>query len=194
MAEPQPILIDLPDQFVGTRIILHPWCDSDAEAVYALVDQSREHIRRWLPWPDEYHTVDDSRAYLRREAAQWMARENFAMGIFDRDGYPLGSVALHPKDWRIPSFEIGYWIGAPYQGHGYVTEAVQLVTKLAFETFGAHRVFIRCDARNERSANVARRCGYVYEGTFRSDHRLADGGLRDTMFFSRIPEDANESK
>jgi RimJ/RimL family protein N-acetyltransferase len=110
------------------------------------------------------------------------------MGIFDRSGQLLGSVAMHPTDWRIPSFEVGYWIGAPYEGRGYVSEAVRMVTELAFDHLGAQRVAIRCDAANERSAAVARRCGYICEGTFRSDHREPDGRLRDTMVFAQVSQ------
>jgi RimJ/RimL family protein N-acetyltransferase len=186
LPDARPILIELPDQLVGERIVVRRWRDSDAEACFALVDQSREHIRRWLPWPDGYQTVDDTRVFLRRQTARWIAREDLAMGIFDRGGQLLGSVALHPSDWRIPSFEVGYWIGAPYEGRGFVAEAVRIVTELAFDRLGAERVVIRCDAENERSAAVARRCGYAYEGTLRSDHREPDGRLRDTMIFARV--------
>jgi RimJ/RimL family protein N-acetyltransferase len=187
MAEPRPILIDLPDQLNGERVLLRPWHDEDAEALFALVQQSREHIRQWLTWPDEYHTVDDARAYVRTEAARWASRDNFAMGLFDHEAHLLGSVGLHPRNWRVPSFEIGYWITTAYEGRGYITEGVRLVTSFAFERLGAQRLFIQCDALNERSANVARRCGYVLEGTLRSEHREPDGRLRDTMMFSRVP-------
>jgi RimJ/RimL family protein N-acetyltransferase len=70
MPELRPILIDLPDQLDGERIVLRPWRDSDSEAFFALVDQSRAHIRPWLPWPDGYQSVDDARAFLRRQAAR----------------------------------------------------------------------------------------------------------------------------
>jgi RimJ/RimL family protein N-acetyltransferase len=186
MPDARPILIDLPSQLESERIVLRPWHDTDAEAFFALVDKSRAHIRRWLPWPDDYQSVDDAHAFLRRQEARWIAREDLAMGIFDRGGQLLGSVAMHPTDWRTPSFEVGYWIGAPHAGRGYVSEAVRIVTELAFDRLGAQRIVIRCDAENERSAAVARRCGYAHEGTMRSDHRERDGRLRDTMIFARI--------
>ncbi len=189
MAEVRPILLELPDQLVGERVVLRPWRESDAAAFYALIVASREHIQRWLPWPEQYHSVDDARAFLRRQAGLWMLRENFTFGIFDASETLLGSVGLHPQNPQIPSFEIGYWLGAAFEGKGYMTEAVNLVTRLAFEVLEAKRVYIRCDAANERSAKVARRCGFVYEGTHRSDHLESDGRLTDTKFFSRVPGD-----
>src|SRR5579883_2194998 len=89
---PPPILIDLPERIAGKRVVLRPWRDSDAAAFFALVDASREHLKRWLPWPDEYQCVDDARPFLRRQAGLWVLRENFALGIFDHAENLLGSV------------------------------------------------------------------------------------------------------
>ncbi len=188
MNDRPPVLIELPDHLIGSRVLLRPWREADAAEFYALVDQSRAHIARWLPWPEFYHSVDDALGFMRRMAAQWLTREEFTFGIIAPSGELLGSVGLHPRDWRIPSFEIGYWIGEPHQGKGYVTEAVGLVSRFAFETLGAERVQIRCDAGNERSANVARRCGFQYEGTMLHDFRTHTDELRDTMLFAKIRE------
>jgi RimJ/RimL family protein N-acetyltransferase len=183
-AKGRQILIDLPEHITTERIVLRPWRDVDAPDFYELVDRSREHISRWLPWTEAYHSVDDALGFMRKMAGQWILRGEFALGLFDRSGQLLGSVGLHPRDWAIPSFEIGYWIGAPFEGKGYVTEAVGEITRFALDVLHANRIVIRADAENYRSQNVARRCGYAFEGTFRSDHREPDGRLRDTMFFA----------
>ncbi|HVC34058.1 MAG TPA: GNAT family protein [Chloroflexota bacterium] len=187
MREIRPILIDLPEKLVGQRIVVRPWREADTSVLYALVDQNRAHIRRWLPWADGYHSIDDARAFVRRSTAHWALREDLGMAILDHGGQLLGGIGLHPRVWQVPAFEIGYWIAEPHQGKGYVAEAVKLVTGLAFDVLHARRVMIRCDARNDRSAAVARRCGYVFEGTFRSDSIAADGSLGDTMVFSLLP-------
>lgn len=186
MPELRPILIDLPEQIIGDRVVVRPWRDSDAEPLFQLIVASRAHIRQWLPWADSHRTVADTRAYVRQSAANWAAREDMGLAILDHGGQILGGTGLHPRDWRVPAFEIGYWIGASHQGKGYVSEAVHLVTDLAFDVLQAQRVVIRCDARNVRSAAVARRCGYTHEGTFHADSIGADGSLRDTMFFARL--------
>lgn len=119
-----------------------------------------------------------------------LLRESFAMGIFARyERIFLGGVGLHLRSWQAPAYEIGYWVRASAQGHGYVGEAVRLVTTLAFETLRAQRVMIRCNARNTRSRNVAERCGYVYEGCLRYQKRDTSGELCDMQVFSMIPDD-----
>jgi RimJ/RimL family protein N-acetyltransferase len=72
-----------------------------------------------------------------------------------------------------------------------MTEAVSLWVKFAFETLKANRIEIRCDARNERSAAVARRLGFVLEGQLRNHMLAPDGTLRTSLIFSRIPEDSS---
>ena len=59
----------------------------------------------------------------------------------------------------------------------------------AFETLGANRVQIRCDARNERSRRVAEGSGFVFEGRHRRDALALDGTLRDTLYFSMLREE-----
>jgi RimJ/RimL family protein N-acetyltransferase len=66
---------------------------------------------------------------------------------------------------------------------------VKLLTHFALEVLGAKRVEIRCDERNTPSANVARRAGFVYEGIRRNDMLDTEGKVRNTLYFSRVPED-----
>jgi RimJ/RimL family protein N-acetyltransferase len=73
-------------------------------------------------------------------------------------------------------------------------EAVRLATKLAFETLRANRVMIRCDVANQRSANVARRCGFVLEGTLRNDTVLPPRRLFDSLVFAMVPADYEKTK
>ncbi len=66
---------------------------------------------------------------------------------------------------------------------------MRLLTDFAFERLAANRVFIQCDARNTRSAAVAGRLGFAREAPLRNDRRAVDGTLRNTLVFSRIPDD-----
>lgn len=191
----KPILLDVPDELVGERIVVRLLRDEDAAPMHAAIVASRDHIRRFLPWPDFHRDVGDTLEYIRRTQAQHALREAFQWGIFVRDdGRFLGGAGMHPRNWRVPSFEIGYWLTAEAEGHGYVSEAVRLLATLAFEGFGAKRVMIRCDVANERSAAVARRLGFSHEGTVRNTEVHADGRLHDEHYFSMIPEEYTRTR
>ena len=185
-----PILIDLPDRVVSDRVVLRPYRSGDGAKLFEAVDESRQHILPWMPWGPGHQTPDDSENLARTWRAKWELREDLAMGMWDRaTGRFLGGTGLHRIDWQVRSFEIGYWIRKSAEGNGYVTESVQLLNRLAFETLKANRVFIRCAAQNLRSANVAKRAGFIYEGALRNSIVDAEGSLHDALVFSLIPDD-----
>jgi ribosomal-protein-serine acetyltransferase len=184
-------LIPLFKQLRGPQVVARPYGVDDADEVFAAIEESREHLWPWLPWGAQHQSVEDTRDFLLRSQAAWLLREgDLHVGIFAASsGRFLGGAALHVHGWNVPAFEIGYWLRSSAQGHGYVSETVRLLTDFAFESLGAQRVMIRCDARNIRSAAVAERLGFMREGRLRHDARDATGALRDTLVFSLVPSD-----
>jgi ribosomal-protein-serine acetyltransferase len=181
----EPILIDLPDELHGPRVLLRPYRRGEGQEVYEAVRESRETLAPWMPWVEEHRNPRASESFIRRARANWEARSDLVVGVWTRDsGRFLGSTGLHPRDWAVPSFEIGYWIRRSEEGHGYATECVNVLTRFAFEELHAERVEIRCDARNRRSAAVAVRAGYTHEGTLRSCARSHLDELYDEMKFA----------
>ena len=189
MSGPDPqILIDIPSQLVGQRVIVRPYRPGDGTALWDAVEESREHILPWLPWGPSHKSPDDSEAFVRKCHAKWLLREDMPMGVWDRTGEKyLGGSGLHRIEWGVPSFEIGYWLRKSAQGRGYMTEAVWLITQLAFETLKAQRVFIRAAAGNYRSAAIPPRLGFIHEGTLRNSARNANNELCDMLMFAMTP-------
>ncbi len=195
MAHDRPLLIDMPEQLIGARVVVRAYTDADAQTVHDAVRESVAHIRPWLPWYDTHETLDDTREFIRGATAHWAARDGFDMGVFAcDDGQFLGGVGLIVRDWRVPFFEIGYWLRESAEGHGYMSAAVRLLTTYAFEGLEARRVEIHCDARNTRSARVAKRQGYVLEGKLRHDRRDPAGEPRDTLVYAMIPADYEQAR
>jgi len=183
--KPNPVLLELPGELLGERIVLRPFRDSDAAALWDAVDSSRLQLKPWMPWVNDHNSLDSSRDYVRRMQAKWILREDFPMGIWRiADGRLLGATGLHRIDWTIPAMEIGYWLRPDAEGAGYAMEAVKLLTGLAFDRLQAERIEIRCDALNLRSAALPRRLGFVQEATLRCARRNVDNELSDTLVFA----------
>jgi RimJ/RimL family protein N-acetyltransferase len=184
------ILRDLPCELFGERVLLRPPRPGDGPALWEACDESREHLKPWMPWIEETKTSADSEAYARRAYARWTLREDIPLAIWEREtGRLLGGTGLHRINWELPAFEIGYWLRVSAVGQGYMTDTVRTLCQFAFETLKANRVEIRCDALNERSAAVPRRLGFVHEATLRNSDRTTGGELRDTCIFALIPAD-----
>jgi ribosomal-protein-serine acetyltransferase len=183
-------LIPLFEELRSERIMVRPYCESDAQSLFEAVAESRDHLRPWLPFADEHQTVEESRDWIIHQEANWLLREDLIVGIWEAStNRYLGGSGLHPRNWETRYFEIGYWLRASAEGHGYITEAIQLLTDYAFSTLAATRVEIRCDERNVRSAAVAKRLGFVQEARLRNEQLAADGVLRTTLIFALIPSD-----
>src|SRR5215471_18727892 len=130
----------------GERVLVRPYSESDAEALFEAMNESRDHLRPWLPFADAHQTVDESRNWIIHQMAQWLLRDNLILSIWELStGRYLGSTGLHPHNWEIGYFEIGYWLRTSAEGFGYVAEAVQLLTNYALDSLQANRLEIRCD-------------------------------------------------
>lgn len=183
----RPILLDIPDAFESERLLLRAPQVGDGEAINRAVVESLEELRPWMPWATEAPSLADSEEVVRRAAVKYLAREDFMLLLWDKaTGELVGASGMHRIDWEIPAVEIGYWVRTSMSGHGYITEAVNAITHFAFATLGAHRVEIRCDERNTRSAAVARRAGFTLEGILHNEARdHISLKLRNTMVFAK---------
>jgi ribosomal-protein-serine acetyltransferase len=185
---PFPSQIPLFETLEGERIIVRPHTPDDFDEMWAAIQASRDEIRPWLPFYDQ--SQDDLRNWLAKMSSKWIMREMMGCAIVERASQRLvGNIGLMVKSWDIRSYEIGYWLATSAVGHGYMSEAVRMMTDFAFDHLDAQRVMIRCDARNTRSAAVPTRLGFTFEGCNRRDFAAPDGKIRDTLVFSMIRDD-----
>ncbi len=182
-----PILLDLPEQFETQRLILKAPKTGDGIVINEAIRESHEELKTWLTWADPLPTPEKSEEMNRLSIASYLRREVFRMNVHQKsDGMFVGVTSLHHIDWSVPAFEIGYWVRTSLAGKGYAKESVLGITDFAFRVLGAQRMEIRCDTRNDRSAAVAEKVGYTFEGTIRHDMREKDDTLSSANVFSMI--------
>lgn len=159
----------------------------DGAAINEAVKESIEQLRPWMPWAQSISTIEQSEADIRRARLHFLERKDLRLILVHKNtGQIVGSSGLHRIDWQARKFEIGYWVRTSFERQGYVTEAVNAITRFSLEELQANRIEIRCDSRNTRSARVAERLGFRLEGILRNDACAVDGSLRDTMVFSKV--------
>ncbi len=179
----------VPEQFESERLILR--CarpEEDAAMVNDAVDVSLEELRPWMPWANlPPCTLEEQIEVLQSSRQKYTERTDFRLLLFSKEtGEMVGSSGIHRMDWEVGKFEIGYWVVTQHSGKGYITEAVDRITKFCIEEFQANRIEIRCDALNVKSAAVAERLGFKLEGIQRKDSLDTSGNLSDTMIFSKV--------
>lgn len=84
--------------------------------------------------------------------------------------------------------ELGYWIGRPYWGRGFATEAARAVIAFAFETLELHRVQAMHFTRNPASGRVLEKAGMTVEGVHRHYLRRNDR-FEDVARFAILADD-----
>lgn len=187
----KPILLDFPDSFDTERLTIRSPLPGDGAELQAAVAETIDELRPWMEWADHIPTVEEDEELVRQARARFLKREDLWLLLFLKGTQTLvGGSGLHNIDWDVPRFEIGYWVRKRFARQGYIGEAVRGITRFAFETLGARRVEIRCDARNVRSQAVAKRAGYRLEATLRHHAVAPDGQLRDTLIFACLESPA----
>ena len=182
-----PLLLDFPDLFESERLFIRAPQAGDGEALNAAVVESFDELKPWMPWAQALPTLEESEITVRKGLARFTAREDLWLLCFAKEsGRLVVASGLHRIDWRVPKFEIGYWCRTSACGLGYTTEAVQAIAGFAREKLNARRIEIRMDDRNERSARVAERAGFLLEVILKNDVRALDGQLSHTRIYAQV--------
>jgi ribosomal-protein-serine acetyltransferase len=156
----------------------------DLEDVWSLVERERDRLGVWMPWVELTRTIEDERRFL--EAVVSDPRNLDGLGLFV-EGRFAGGVGMRPDQFGIVA-DIGYWIGSPWEGRGFVTRAVRALLEIAFEELGLHRVTIRAGVENLRSRAIAERLGFTLEGTLRGEGRGV-GGFYDLALYGLLEDE-----
>ena len=182
-----PEEVDVPEEIHSERLVLRAPDPAYAAEIVAAVEESIDDLRPWLPWAQRVPTLEFQLDWTRQTRERFRAKSECPYFLFEREtGLLVGATGMVSLDWSVPKFEIGYWVRSSRRGRGYITEAVDTLTRLAFTKLGARRVEIRCSSLNRRSAAVAERLGFDLEGVLRNDGLHPDGSLRDTLLYARV--------
>jgi ribosomal-protein-serine acetyltransferase len=172
---------------VDDEITLKLLEDEDTALLFSLVDKNRSYLREWLPWVDTNTTIEESRLFIKTSTEQYEQNLGFQCGIRYHDRL-VGVIGFHRIDWMNRNVEIGYWLGAEFQGLGIITKACRTMIDFAFYEYQLHRVQIRCAVGNTKSCAIIKRLNFVNEGITRQAEFLYDHYV-DLCIYSMIAED-----
>jgi ribosomal-protein-serine acetyltransferase len=142
---------------------------SITDAYYELVAVNQERLARWEPWAAQPQALDETRSFLEASARSWLDGSELPVAIAVRENgqwHLAGAASLRINPYSRTG-EVGYWIGAGYEGRGLITMTVAALLDQAFGPLGVERVTLHTDPANERSRAVARRLGFVEEARLR---------------------------
>jgi RimJ/RimL family protein N-acetyltransferase len=109
------------------------------------------------------NTADIPSPCSLEEARQWVADSILQCSVFmiTVEGEVIGACSLDGCDGTP---ELGYWIGAPFWGCGYATEAVSALVGRAFKGLGHKAIKASTRVSNPVSRRVVEKCGFRWTG------------------------------
>ncbi len=167
-----------------------------AETIFNEVEKNREHLLPWMGWASikKTKTVEDTFIYLLGVDKDRKQGKHFDYGIFCKNQY-LGNIGIFDIDKEKMSAEKGGWLKKEETGKGYMTEAVNLLLKEAFENAELNRVQSRIDDKNLKSQKAIKRQGFIFEGILREfDFIKTENRWMNFMIFSILKSEWAERK
>lgn len=147
---------------------------SDAQEMFWLTDTNRQYLREWLPWLDYTRTVEDTAGFIQMTINQHNNNQGTHYGIWYK-GRLAGTLGVHNLDWINRKTSLGYWLGAQFQGHGLMTQAVvSYMDQLVFGSWGMEKLTIQAATENGKSRAIPERLGFQLEGVLRRNEFLYD--------------------
>ncbi|MBC7896058.1 MAG: GNAT family N-acetyltransferase [Cytophagaceae bacterium] len=163
------------------RLTIRSWRVDDAESLAPLANNYSvwRNLRDRFPHP---YTADDARAYIERTLAR-TPQLHYAIALEDA---PIGSIGVIPgEDIYRKAAEFGYWLGEPYWGRGFASEAIVGFSDWAFGAFDLVRLNALVFTWNPASARALEKGGFVLEATSRCA-AIKEGKTVDEWLYAKV--------
>lgn len=167
------------------RLRLRPFTRGDVDAVFAY--RQREDVAQFLfDGPMSHESVTEV-VQMRVGQHEFAAEGDkiFLAAELKAPQRVIGEVSLILRDAPSRQAEIGYIFHPEVHGQGYATEAGRVLLQMGFEGAGMHRIYARCDARNDASRKVMERLGMRREAHFR-EHAFVKGAWDEEFVYALL--------
>lgn len=151
--------MDKQPTLTSERLILRPYSMADAPMVQKLAGDKRiADMVTNLPHPYLDGMAED---WIGNHKSWFETRDTVAYAIILRESDELvGTISLNMIEGERAN--LGYWIGVPYWGNGYCTEAAKEIIKFGFENYGLSELFATHLKLNPASGKVMKKNGFKY--------------------------------
>lgn len=145
------------------RLILRPWTESDAESLFEYAkDPDVGPIAGWPPHKSAEESLEIIRNVLSGAECYAICEKGKGVAIGSIELKLNGHTDITERDDEC---ELGYWLGKPYWGRGYMPEAARELIRHGFEDLGMTTIWCGYYDGNLKSKRVQEKVGFVYHHT-----------------------------
>lgn len=145
------------------RLILRKWAEADAQSLFEYAkDPDVGPIAGWPPHKSVEESLDVIRNVLNGEECYAICEKgkNKAIGAIE-----LMLKGRTDRLKRDDECELGYWLGKPFWGRGYMPEAAREIIRRGFEELGMNTIWCGYYDGNRKSKRVQEKLGFVHHHT-----------------------------
>lgn len=145
------------------RLSIRRWKEDDADSLYEYAkDPDVGPIAGWPP----HKNIEESLEVIKHV---FQGAECYAICEKGNDR-AIGAIELLLNGYtdltdRDDECELGYWLGKPFWGRGYMPEAVRELIRHGFEDLGMNTIWCAYYEGNDKSRRVQEKVGFVYHHT-----------------------------
>lgn len=145
------------------RLVLRKWKETDAESLFEYAkDPDVGPVAGWPPHRSAEESLDVIRNVLNGAECYAICEKGSDRAI--------GAIELilnghTDKTKRDDECELGYWLGKPFWGRGYMPEAARAILRRGFEELGMNIIWCGYYEGNQKSKRVQEKLGFVYHHT-----------------------------
>ena len=141
------------------RLILRKWTDADAESLFHYAkDPAVGPAAGWQP----HQSVEESRNLLNGAECYAICEKGSDEAIGSIELRLNGHTDMTDRDDEC---ELGYWLGKPFWGRGYMPEAAKEILRHGFEDLGMNVIWCGYYDGNQKSKRVQEKLGFTYHHT-----------------------------
>jgi len=176
----------------GEHVLLRIPAMSDFQAWSDLRGVSMDFLKPREPqWADDELTKSAYRRRLSHYQREMRDGRGYAFLIIRKsDNQLLGGLSLGNITRGVTqSGSLGYWIGAPFTGQGYMSQSVRAIIPFVFDVLNLHRLEAACLQDNSASMRVLERNRFRREGVARSYLKI-NNMWQDHIVYALLEDDS----
>lgn len=150
--------------FDGDDFILTPLVREDAHSLNHLMASNNSRFRRYFPVTlSQTLSAVSSQAYILRKQREKEDKTGYTFAIKEKNApQVIGLVIIKEIEWENGQGELAYCIAPEYEGRGWISRAVQLVSEYSLKELGLQTLQIIVHKSNVGSVRVAEKSGYLW--------------------------------
>lgn len=170
-----------------TSLFLRLGTKEDVPKIINYFYQNQEYLAHWQPlWDSSFLTQEFWQEQVENNLKEFQCDQSLKLFMFKKTNHLeiIGQINFNNFVRGAAQFcYLGYGIAETEQGKGYMTEALQAALSYVFQELNMHRVMANYIPQNQRSAQVLKKLGFVFEGYAR-DYLLINGQWQDHILTS----------